>query len=301
MGSQPLVSFIVATYNRREDLKECIQSIIDQEYKNKEIIVISDSDNSEADLFTNRGHFDDNNIKYIHNTKRQGVPGARNAGFKLASGQIYITLDDDAVLASTDVTPTVVSKFTEDPELGAIAFQSIQTSSGKVQSYEFPHRSNSMPKDNEFETTYFIGVANALRAEALEVAGLYPEEFEYGFEELDISFRIIDEGYKIYYLPAAKVYHKEAPEGRYPDNIIVKKRIENRIRVSLRNLPWRAVIVSTLVWVAYGFWMAKGDPRPIIEAFKAIKSDKVKLVKERDVIDTNSFNYIKSLDGRLYW
>ncbi|MDB2283295.1 glycosyltransferase family 2 protein [Halorubrum ezzemoulense] len=301
MDSPPLVSYIIATYNRREDLCDCLESIVEQSYDRQEIIVVSNSDKPEADLFGAGGKFGDVDVKFVHTPTRQGVPEARNSGFEIGSGDIYVTVDDDAVLTTQDVTTHVVNEFLTTPELGAIAFRSKNADSGEVQAYEFPHRDETRPKNYAFETTYFIGVANAIRSEALDRAGQYPEDFEYGFEELDLAFRILDAGYRIRYVPKACVRHKESPAGRYPDKIVIQKRVENRIRVGVRNLPWRFVIVSALTWVLYSLWMGRGDPRPAMRALNNLLHDTDELLEDRSVISRKTLRRVKALDGRLYW
>ena len=96
----PLVSCVLATYNRADDLKEAITSVLEQEYRPLEIVVISDSTDGTDELFEEGGPFDIDRVHYHHFPGRMGVPRARNVGFERAAGEVLLTLDDDAVLLS---------------------------------------------------------------------------------------------------------------------------------------------------------------------------------------------------------
>lgn len=89
-----LISVIVTIYNIEEYIEECIDSIINQTYKNLEIILIDDgsTDNSgkKCDEFAKK----DNRIKVIHK-KNGGVSDARNVGIDIARGAYIQFIDGD--------------------------------------------------------------------------------------------------------------------------------------------------------------------------------------------------------------
>lgn len=296
----PLVSYVVATYNRKDDLAECVRSILDQTYRPREVVVVSNSTDGTSDLFEG-GPLDRDCIRYYHFDGRMGVTKARNVGYEKATGDLLLTLDDDAVLVDEAATDHVVDAFRSDDQLGALAFKSRNYYTGEIDTAEFPHRDNDQAFDEPFETTYFVGVGNALRRAALDEVGLYPDGFEYGFEELDLSFRLLDAGYRIRYDPRVTVEHKQSPAGRFPGRTVARKRLENRVRVSVRNLPWRFVVVSTLLWTAYAAYLARFDPRPILGAYRSLLGARRDLLRERDVIDEDTIRHLSAHQGRLYY
>lgn len=81
--SQPLISTIVATYNRRDYLPETIDSILAQDYEPQEIIVIDDgsTDDTKA-VLEQYGE----RLLYIFQ-ENQGVNAARNHGVRAARGE----------------------------------------------------------------------------------------------------------------------------------------------------------------------------------------------------------------------
>lgn len=77
--SGPLISLIVPVYNVKDYLKTCLQSILEQTYKNLEIILVDDgSDDGSSGICDEYARMDQR-IKTIH-LPHSGVSAARNAG-----------------------------------------------------------------------------------------------------------------------------------------------------------------------------------------------------------------------------
>lgn len=90
-----LVSVIIPTYNRALMLKRAIESLIKQQYKNIEIIVVDDGSEDETeDIIV---ALDDPRIQYIKSEGNNGVSFARNIGLRKASGEYIAFLDSDDV------------------------------------------------------------------------------------------------------------------------------------------------------------------------------------------------------------
>lgn len=301
MTDNPLVSFVIATYNRPDDLSDAIDSILEQSYRPIEVVVISNSTDRTAELFENGGLYDDERIKYYEFSGRMGVPEARNAGYQRASGEILVTIDDDAVLANPDATDELVKSFCDQPDVGAIAFQSRNHRTKELIRMEIPDPpAFGRPPTERYRTTSFIGVGNAIRRSVLEAAGTYPKNFVYGFEEMDLSIRILDAGYDILYLPSVVVYHKESPEARRPAIEEQERQIENRIRLAVRNLPWRYVVGTALVWLSYWVLRSGFDVASFRRILRRLYDDRRALFDARDVVDDETIGLLKERSSMLY-
>jgi glycosyltransferase involved in cell wall biosynthesis len=90
----PLISVIVPVYNTEEYLKRCLDSIINQSYKNLEILCIDDGSTDNSGKICDEYALKDNRIKVIHK-ENGGLASARNAGLKTASGRYINTVDSD--------------------------------------------------------------------------------------------------------------------------------------------------------------------------------------------------------------
>lgn len=91
----PFFTVIITTYNRADLLKEAINSVIDQTFKDFELIVVDDysTDNTKDTVYS----FKDNRIQYFVNDHMKGVAGNRNSGIFRAKGGWISFLDDDDV------------------------------------------------------------------------------------------------------------------------------------------------------------------------------------------------------------
>lgn len=96
---EKLVSVIITTYKRKPSiLKRALDSVVNQTYKNIEIIVINDApeydERINIDKLINM-YRENNNIRYIVNSHNLGGNAARNVGIKVAKGEYIAFLDDD--------------------------------------------------------------------------------------------------------------------------------------------------------------------------------------------------------------
>ena len=85
------ISVVIPTYNRGYSIIECLNSVLEQTYKNIEILVIDDcsTDNTESLI----SKIEDDRVKYIKLNEKKGASFARNIGIKYATGK-YISFQD---------------------------------------------------------------------------------------------------------------------------------------------------------------------------------------------------------------
>ena len=88
------VSVIVPIYNVEKYVKECVESIINQDYKNIEIILVDDGSTDDSGKICDEMQKKDNRIIVIHQ-KNGGVSNARNNGIKKATGKYICFVDGD--------------------------------------------------------------------------------------------------------------------------------------------------------------------------------------------------------------
>jgi glycosyltransferase involved in cell wall biosynthesis len=94
MKESPLISVVIPVYNVEKYLKECVASVLNQHFKDFDIILVDDgsTDNCMAicDTFSEK----DSRVNVIHK-KNEGVGLARNTGLKVATGKYIFFLDSD--------------------------------------------------------------------------------------------------------------------------------------------------------------------------------------------------------------
>jgi len=87
------VSVIIPTYNRAHLIRKAIQSVLNQTYRNFEVIIVDDGSTDNTAKVVES--FKDKRIKYLRHEKNQGAPAARNTGIEIAKGQYIGFLDSD--------------------------------------------------------------------------------------------------------------------------------------------------------------------------------------------------------------
>lgn len=93
MSTQPLVSVIMPAYNCEQYIAQSIQSIINQTYKNWELVVVDDQSSDNTVSVINQ--FDDERIQLIQLEKNSGAAIARNTAIEAAKGDFLAFLDSD--------------------------------------------------------------------------------------------------------------------------------------------------------------------------------------------------------------
>lgn len=95
----PLVSIVIPVYNCEQYIEKCLNSILQQTYKNLEIIVINDGSIDQSEEKINNLARTDKRIK-VFKQKNKGVSSARNCGFRCATGKYITFIDGDDYIAS---------------------------------------------------------------------------------------------------------------------------------------------------------------------------------------------------------
>jgi GT2 family glycosyltransferase len=295
----PRLSFTLITYNRCDDLIEAVESILEQEYTDYEIVIVSNSTDETPEVFANGGEYDRTPIRFFQFDGRMGVDKARNIAAEKAKGDILVTIDDDAIFTQTDAARQVDHLFSEKPNVGALAFQIRDFHTGEIQ--EYPYSDKDRDPDERSLTSYYIGCGHAIRRDVFFEAGGYPGDFMYDAEELDFSYRMIDNGHDILYCPSIVIQHKRTVGGRFDDNILVQKQVENRLRFAIQNLPWRYAVPYTIVWTGFSLYQSRFDVRSVGKAFLAVSRDFDDLLGKRAPIKRETVEYLKEHGGRLFY
>lgn len=98
--NRALVSIIVPVYNVSAYLDKCVQSLVNQTYKNLEILLIDDGSTDTSGLICDSFAEQDSRVNVFH-TKNQGQGTARNLGIKESRGDYIAFVDSDDYLGDT--------------------------------------------------------------------------------------------------------------------------------------------------------------------------------------------------------
>ncbi len=204
--SYPPVSIVVAAYNSQDTIGACIESLLDLDYPEKEIIVVDDGSTDKTAEIA-KGY----PIKLVSQSKK-GASAARNRGLENSNHDIVAYTDSDAEV-TRDWLKKLVANFSED-EIGAVTGRTVfavdKHCTSYIRSLDIDERNARRGKC----TALANGPNCAFRKDLLKKVGGFDPSW-YHAEDTEVSYRILKEGYKIVYEPEAVVHH--TPENDWRD------------------------------------------------------------------------------------
>jgi N-acetylglucosaminyl-diphospho-decaprenol L-rhamnosyltransferase len=226
------LSIVIVSWNVRDLLRCCLQSLPDGLKSLSSEVFVVDNASSDGSAPMVRELFP--TVILIENTENTGFTRANNQALARSGGRYVLLLNPD-----TEVTPAslagMVAYMDATPGVGVVGPQMIYPE-GAVQSSRrrFPTLSTlfvestavqrlfprsamlrrfymlDKPHDTTQEVDWLVGACLLVRREAMQAAGLLDEQFFMYCEEMDWCLRIKQKGWKVVYLPAARVIHYEA-------------------------------------------------------------------------------------------
>ncbi|MFB6345488.1 MAG: glycosyltransferase family 2 protein [bacterium] len=233
-----LVSVLVITHNRKEELEQCLKSVRRQNYPAVEIIVV-DNNSTDGTATMIREQFSE--VEYVGLEENRGIE-ARNFGADQAQGDVIVTLDDDSELPSRDVLDRIVEIFRRNSDLGAAGFRIIDAEGEEEPWFVWPYEGDGR---NGYKSPTFLTCGAAIRPEMFERTGGFWGPYFIYVEERDFATRIIASGSEIRYFPSITVIHHRSGTGRGQGRFLYYV-TRNTIWYIWRNFPLFHAIGKTI-------------------------------------------------------
>jgi len=192
-----LVSIIVTTLNEEHYIEDCLRSLKNQTYKNKEIIVV-DSNSKDKTVDIARKYADKILIQNCI------IPAGRNIGAREAQGDIFLFVDADITLLPNWID-TVLPYLNEDKVVAA--YGDLLPKKGTLKAwlaYGKEELSNLVLRKAKIPCFGKLGTAVAIRRDVFEKVGGFTEKNACG-EDVDMSLKLREHG-KIKFARNAKGY-----------------------------------------------------------------------------------------------
>ncbi|MDO9045715.1 MAG: glycosyltransferase family 2 protein [Methanobacteriaceae archaeon] len=304
------LTVIIPNYNGKHFLKECFESLMNQDYSFEVIIVDNASeDGSIAYIEKNYPEF-----VLIQNKKNLGFAAAVNQGINRSQTEYVFLLNNDVELEA-DCIPSIVNCLEKDDKTFAVTSKMVQyhnrnkiddagdeyTVLGWTKRVGYNKSSN----DYNIQRETFSACAGAAiyRKSVFDKIGLFDENFFAYLEDVDISFRGRIHGYKCIYCPEAVVYHRgSGTSGSQYNKFKIRLAARNNVYVPYKNMPWPQLILNSPFlllgyFIKYLFFMKKGQRKTYLKGLKEglLSLNKVKKVK---YLNKNLVNYFK-IEGLL--
>ena len=151
----PMVSIIVPIYNVKEYIRKCVESILNQTYRNLEIILVDDGSPDDCPKICDEYAQRDNRVKVIHKSNG-GLSDARNAGIDAATGEYLTFIDSDDYYAPSTIEMMV--KAIQDNEIGIVCMGAVIVNSDYL-----IMREEKLQDETVSANEYFKGICNGTR------------------------------------------------------------------------------------------------------------------------------------------
>src|SRR6185436_1518694 len=237
------LSIIIVNYNSKSLVGQCIASVQKAMNNIQSEIIVIDNNSTDGSKEYLPAKFP--GIKFIFNNENLGFAKACNQGFKVSSGKYILFLNPDTILPETSLNDCI-SFFESYPDAGAIGVRmtDIQNRFLKESKRGMPTPSASfyklfglsaifpgsktfskyyeghLPEKENSPVEVLSGAFMMVKREVFEKLNGFDERFFMYGEDIDLSVRIIQAGYKNYYLGAVNVTHLKGGSTTYDHNYV---------------------------------------------------------------------------------
>ena len=272
--SSPLVATIILNTNRREDTLACLASLQQSLYPENKIIVL---DNHSTDGSVEAISAKYPQVQIVSLDKNLGYAGNNNVGINMAIDQrvdwVFV-LNEDTIL-DPDCISSLIKVGQGDPGIGVLGPmvyhydepEVIQSAGGMLGPYWDSIHLAKDEKDigqyvSPHQVEWISGCAIMVRREAIEMVGPIDERFFYYWEETEWCLRIGKAGWRIFHVPAARLWHKGVQRDYHPKPSVTYYGTRNRLLMLAKHKAplriwihaWLQILRTLTSWTLKSKW-----------------------------------------------
>jgi GT2 family glycosyltransferase len=271
----------IATRNRPAALVNCLRSLRLLGDLLAEAIVVDDGSDPpiEGQVSAELAADVQPPARFLRNERSLSLAAARNQFLRAASTPWVLNLDDDAFILSRQAVEAAIAVVEADPAVAAVAF-----AQANEQGEPWPLHMQPAPVDHPCYVPTFIGYGHLLRRDVVLGIGGFRERLGIYGEEKDLSLRLLDAGYRVVYLPDARVGHVADASGRDVRGYL-HKTVRNSTLGALYNEPFPEMVAGAGVRLWRYFAMRRGwavhDPGGFGRIVRGLAAELPQVLRER--------------------
>ena len=226
-----MVSVILATYNRAKFIRKAIESVLNQNYKDFEFIIVNDA--SQDNTLKVLKSYNDSRIKIINNEINLGFVGSLNKAINYAKGEYIARIDDDDFWSDSKKLEKQIEFLENNPEYVLVGCGIIRVDSdGKeIRRYLLPERDSDI-REIMLITSPFVHMGVVFRKKGWEIVGGYDEKL-YFSQDFDLWAKLGKAG-KLYNIPEYLTCALDGKENRTNKKIHYHLWLNQKIRLRYR-------------------------------------------------------------------
>lgn len=224
-------SIIIPCFNDAEYIEQAVNSVLDQTYTEKEIIVVDDGSNKKTkEVLKSLG----SKIDTLITQENQGVVAARNNAIKSAKGKYILTLDSDDFF-ERDFLEKAVGVLDQNPQVGMVTCHAkIIGPDGNV--------NIQIPNGEDFNKALFrnnVYASLLFRKRCWEEVNGYDPNMARGFEDWEFNISVSKAGWGIWVIKEPLFYYRLKKQSRNSDAKKYQKELREYVFLKHRDIGIR--------------------------------------------------------------
>lgn len=278
IGNRVDVTVSIVNWNTREELRDCIVSVLAQKPAVRYDVNVVDNASTDGSAEMVRSEFGDR-VNLIQSSKNMGFGAGHNLSIKQSSARYVFLLNPDCRLLDPDVLEKMVYYMDSDEYVGMLGPKvlnpdgSLQYSArrfppllagvfrhtilGKLfpnNRYEREYLMTDWGHDEVIDVDWLSGSALMVRRQTIEQIGLLDERFFMYVEDMDWCRRAHDHGWRVVYFPMTSVSHRIGAASDKNPVKMIKQHHKSMLRYFLKyNAGISKILLTPFVMI--GLWL----------------------------------------------
>ena len=286
----PLVSVIILNYNGLEHLKTCLDSVLNTDYPNFEVIVVDNGSTDGSVEFIESRY---PTVKLVKLRRNIYTAGGYMAGVLRARGKYVAILNNDVEVDRNWLKP-LVNLLERMPWVAAAdakyknfydrsRFDDCAAAGRWIDYFcnNYTRGVNELDLGQYDKPAYIFGVLTVFRRDILMKIGGFDTSYLFGYEDIDLGWRLNLAGYRVVYVPQSVIYHKSGATTKEglserrpkPEFFYLNKR--NRLITLIKNYSVANMMIALLVtlseyYLSSWYFLFRGKKTYSLQLMRAV-------------------------------
>ncbi len=266
------VSVVIVTWNNEKDIEECLNSVLDQDFDNYNVIVFDNASTDKTFEIVNDFKNKYTRLEVMSSPVNLYLTGGNNRAMQYAIDNFspdYILCLNPDTYVEPNLLSSLLRVIESDSEIAAVGpkikFWSNKNEGlinsvgliydGFMQAYDRGLMEEDKGQYDKTEEVFAVsGTCVLYRRLALDKVGLYYEPIKMYLDEVELAIRIRKAGYKIMYVPDTTVGHKYMQSTDQNKLLFVKKQQTKAwLLIALRHYPLKSKLAMIKKYLSFKF------------------------------------------------
>jgi GT2 family glycosyltransferase len=253
MARPQSISVIVVARRKMDDIKGVVTNLLNQDRVPEEVIVVDADPEGSCAAIANLEIVNAEALRYLCPGTELSVAAARAAGVAVATGEVLVFIRDFARFERYTAMDLILD-ILRDEQIGGISCIVRDAGTRDLEPLDYPSRAVIRAEEPR-DISLLTRCACAIRRTAFDAAGGIDEVVGDSDQELDLSYRIVNAGFRIRYAPSVIVYHR----GAAARQMLVPwsyDQVRDHLYLAAKVLPAGTAIVHGLLWTFAAFFLS---------------------------------------------